>query len=161
MEQPIKCHICGETVMGSVTLRQGQNYLGDDHYRYVCENHSLSLEELKTLKRISIDQKTMEIIFRGFVFDDHLFSLSLHAQANWTGLAAMLNSGLYTEADFPFALSDMEDIQYNLTWENRWNFLNTAKMVITQAKISGTVFKQQILDAATVEELNAVIDVRS
>lgn len=160
MKQDIKCHICNEVILGSVELKQGETYLGDSHYGMVCSNHTDSFERLKEIKLSEIDSKTQELISRGFTFDERAFSLSDNAQRNWIGIAAGIASGLYTEANFPFPLSDIQNAQYDLTWENAISFLDTVKNAIGNAKVSGTILKQSVLDASDQQELDLVIDNR-
>lgn len=118
------------------------------------------LSNAKEEKIRAIDEKTSEIIARGFSFGGHQFSLSDNAQRNWIGIAAGLAIGLYTEQNFPFPLSDLSEQKYDLQWADRFAFLGNVSSIIGLNKTIGTGLKQQVLDASTVEEVNAVTDNR-
>lgn len=135
-------------------------FLGSKEMIKVSEKTNGTLEDFKEDKIQLIDEKTKQIIERGFEFDNKTFSLSDNAQRNWIGIAAGISVGLYTEANFPFPLSTIDNKQYLLSWENRFNFLGQVSQKIGLNKTIGTVLKQACLDATTIEELEAIIDTR-
>ena len=119
-----------------------------------------TLDELKKLKNIAIDERTMELIYFGFDFDGHHFSLSDRAQGNWAGMIGSIGAGLLTVANFPLTLSDTSDSKYELTWLNALLFCGTAVATVKNRKGSGSDLKQLVNQCSTTEELNAIIDDR-
>lgn len=126
----------------------------------VSEEFVGTLEDIKNEKIQIIDEKTRQIIDRGFTFGGQTFSLSDNAQRNWIGIASGIAVGLYTAANFPFPLSTIDNKKYLLTWENRFNFLGQVSYVIGLNKTIGTELKQACMDATTIEELDAIVDTR-
>lgn len=133
---------------------------GSDEMIKVSEDLIGTLEDRKLLKINSIDSKTQEIIYRGFEYSGLMFSLSDNAQRNWIGIAAGIAVGLYKEGNFPFPVSSIDDQQYNLKWDERFNFLGMVSYTIGLNKTKGTKLKQDCIDARTQEELDLIVDER-
>lgn len=108
----------------------------------------------------AIDARTREIINNGFTFDNHLFSLSANAQLSWNQLLSAVTGGVLVAADFPFKVSDKADVLYDLSWVDRTLFFKGAAEVIANAKISGSLLKQTVLDAIDVAGVDLVVDNR-
>lgn len=122
--------------------------------------YSPSLEESKILKNISIDQRTMELIYSGFEFDGRHFSLSDKAQGNWAGMIGGIGAGILVEGDFPLTLSDMSDNKYLLSWENALLFCAKAVSTIKNHKKSGSDLKELVNQCITVKQISEIIDNR-
>jgi hypothetical protein len=128
------------------------------------ENNTLvgnDLEYYKNRKMDMIDEKTHEILNKGFEFDNNTFSLSQNAQLNWTGLQTAVNSGLLIESDFPYPITTAGDIIYDLSWANLTAFTGTVLQTVQNELHAGRMLKKQIADAVTKEEVDAVVDGRA
>jgi hypothetical protein len=119
------------------------------------ESMTINIDELKIDIYNKIDDKTMEIISRGFIFDGCVFSLSAQAQMNWTNLK--VNSALFT---YPVSLATLNNDLYSLSQSNVLPFYIAGMIAVKNAKTSGQNLKKQIFDATTLNELNLVQDLR-
>lgn len=142
------CYIYGTSIVNEITLDT------------VITNHEeVSLEEYKELRYIEIDNKTVELINEGFIFDTHTFSLSYAAQLNWTNIKAnadMLNAGGF----FPITVSTSNNEQYSLTYANMIPFWMAGFGVVSTVYKSGSDLKVVIKACATKEEVDLIIDNR-
>lgn len=120
------------------------------------------LDTAKANKRAEIDARTAELIGAGFDYDNGSetlhFSCSLAAQANMTAV--------YEDRDllsFPFQYSvDMPDqASYDIASKTELEAIAQAMKAHKIAYIrSGHTLVQQVLDAATVSEVSAIVDSR-
>lgn len=119
-----------------------------------------NFESVKSKKLLAIDTKTRELISNGFVFDDVTFSLSDKAQFNWNALQASVANGLLTEDDFPYAVTTKDDDTYEIAWADFLTFIGTGLTTVGTHMATGRALKKQVLEATTIEEINAVVDER-
>ena len=126
----------------------------------IIENHiAFDLSELKESRFNEIDEKTFEIISAGFTFDGNLFSLSAHAQTNWTNIHS--NKEVFNAiGSFPMEISTKDSNIYVLNYDDVLAFWSAGMVAVkTPYNIRGNL-KKLIFDAATIEEVNLVIDNR-
>lgn len=114
----------------------------------------MTLDELKDIRYIEIDQRTQELIGQGFIFDARTFSMSLTAQINWSNFPS-LPDGL-----FPLSVIDISEGVYELSLANKMNFYYSALNFKNGYLQSGGVLKSEIKDCQTEAEVNAIIDNR-
>lgn len=120
-------------------------------------------EELEAYKQAAmkrIDAKTTEILSRGFQFDGHLFSLSVAAQSNWTGMQVAVSQGYLTESNFPFEIATLDNKAYKLQWEDSAAFFMAVLGSISTTLATGRHFKKVISAANTFDDVDRVIDTR-
>ena len=121
---------------------------------YVDDFQTESLEEAINFKKDLIDQKTQELIFKGFTFNNLRWSLSINAQINWNNLPQL------PEIVFPLAIQDMNGVDYDLEFSQRMDFYYTAVAVKNSHLQSGNALKKQILQLTTIEEVISFLDPR-
>lgn len=115
------------------------------------DGYFIDITELKKQLVSQIDAKSEAAIYNGFTFAGKNFSLSLSAQINWLGLSTL------PQQAFPINLSTKNDDVYVLDFANRDNFYFTALNGKNAPLQAGNILKQQITDATTIEELNAIV----
>ena len=125
----------------------------------IASHDSTGLVHFKELKIQKIDAKSEKLINDGFMFDNVRFSLSHNAQLNLIGL---YHSRDATVMQYPISYNSKDDtIVYAIsdaaTLEAIYFTAFGAKKSILDA---GTALKQQVRDATTVAEINAVHDNR-
>ena len=116
--------------------------------------------EHKLLKYEAIDAKTSALIAQGFQFptDGYMYSLSLESQANIHGVFTARNLGV----NYPIHWLNIDE-QGSVDLENAndvTEFFLTALGTIRAHKDSGTVLKDLVTAATTVEQLYAIVDDR-
>jgi hypothetical protein len=115
-----------------------------------------NLSEYKELKNSIIDKRTKELIDQGFVFDSVLFSTSETSQRNWMALDQFRN-----DLTFPFAVSTKNDGEYMIADANTTHsFTLTALGTIEYHYASGRALKQQVNEASSESEVDAIVDNR-
>ena len=114
----------------------------------------------KSKKLDSIDAKTQSIIDEGFEFDSVIFSLSLSAQQNWTGMQVAVAQGYLPEAAFPFEIATKDNQTYDLSWEMAPSFFQSVLAKISSTLASGRALKKLVNAATTQEELDSIVDNR-
>ena len=120
----------------------------------------LTLPNYKLLRFNEIDRKTGELILQGFQYpalSGNIFSFSVNAQSNLLGA--------YSAKDFltyPFGWSLKNDsfVYQIVDSAEMASFFLTALGTKKSWQDSGTVLKQEIEDAQTEAEVNAIIDNR-
>jgi hypothetical protein len=120
-------------------------------------------EELENYKQAAmnrIDAKTEEILARGFQFDGQMFSLSIAAQNNWTGMQVAVSQGYLTEANFPFEVATLDNKAYLLQWEDAPAFFMSVLRAISFTLATGRQFKKAIGAANTIQDIENVEDTR-
>lgn len=110
-----------------------------------------NIQDYKDYLNMLIDRKTEETIFSGFTFDGGLFSMSISAQINWSNLFFI------PDDMWPITLSYKDDTgTYQLTLANRQNFYGSALLHKNNALQNGTILKNTINNALTLEELQLI-----
>lgn len=111
------------------------------------------------IRKELIDKNTRDLIAKGFMHSGHKFSLSLAAQANWNRMVAKHAAGKLT---FPTdEVSTFYGARHTFTDAAAFEAFEDAYLAAIDSIIeSGRLLKEQVDAAATVEEVNAVIDTR-
>jgi hypothetical protein len=120
-----------------------------------------TLDEAKAAKIAAIDVRTEELIRRGFTFAGKRFSMSSAAQQNWGNLASGLALGMLP---FPMPVSTVDESSHILTSADDLKAFLGAYMLYqadpAQPLGSGRALKERITAAATVAEVEAIVDAR-
>ena len=125
----------------------------------ISNHNEFELDELKESRYDEIDSKTLEIISAGFTFDGNLFSLSAQAQTNWTNIHS--NKEVFNEiGSFPMEISTKDSNIYVLNYDDVLGFWSAGMVAVKTPYNIGGNLKKLIFDAATIEEVNLVIDNR-
>lgn len=148
---PTVCPIDGGHTINtdSITVVERDIKVNDGSYT------ELTLADYKTLRYNEIDSKTGVLIAAGFIFDGSTFSLSAHAQMNWSEIHS--NQASFT---FPLTLSCLNSDTYDLAAADVENFWGTAMATVKGHLDSGRVLKKQIFDAVDEAAVDAVTDNR-
>jgi len=104
-----------------------------------------------------IDERTYELIEKGFEHQGIVFSCSERAQIRYNGMLS-LSAGL----TYPLEINSLDDKQ-RLTLasaEETVAFCVAAATYVRDQVDSGTTLKQQACEATTQEELDAIVDTR-
>ena len=113
----------------------------------------------KTKKNELIDNRTKELIFKGFTFDGSKFSLSIEAQVSWLGLYTFRDMLDYSGDGYP--VTTIDDEIYMVADANKMaSFAGTGLTTIEIYKTSGRNLKAQVNSCTTIEQINAIIDDR-
>lgn len=115
---------------------------------------TLTLDEVKSLKKDQIDQKTQELIFKGFEFEGHRWSLSEYAQINWSNIP----NADYSE--FPMTMMDMDCKLYILTLDKRMDFYNKVFSIVKSIRIAGSTYVYQMMQLTTKDDVLNFVDPR-
>ena len=122
----------------------------------------LTLEQVKEAKKNVIDLKTSELISEGFQYEGKIFSLSTNAQNNWNALDTAVSTGKLVEANFPIDVSTLAgDELYELAWLSFNGFIIAGLNTVMGRLASGNALKKLVNAAATVEEVDAIVDNRT
>lgn len=114
----------------------------------------MTLDELKEIRYTEIDMRTQEIIKGGFLFDGHIFSMSITAQINWSNFLNI------PDVLFPLNVMDVSENVYICTLANRVDFYYAALNWKNEALQSGALLKGQIKACADEACVNAIVDNR-
>jgi len=114
----------------------------------------MTLEELKNIRYVEIDQRTGELIALGFLFDGHTFSMSTSAQINWSNFPNL------PDQLFPLPVMDITETLYMLDLANKTNFYLSALNYKNTQLQSGSILKGQIKACTDDACVNAIIDNR-
>lgn len=136
----------------------GSSILNENDLNDVFVSHN-PLETYKGKRYAEIDEKTKEIISRGFVFDNKTFSLSMEAQSNLTNIMASREI-MNQMGSFPLQMSTKDNSSYMLAYVDVISFWGAGVSVVKGAYNSGTILKELIKNATTIEEVNLIIDTR-
>ena len=118
----------------------------------IFKEGDFNLDDFKVSVCGLIDERTTNNIFKGFVFDGYIFSMSISAQINLSNIFN-IPDGL-----FPLPYSTKDDKLYSLTLANRQNFYLTAlgfKNTVIQA---GAALKQQTLVCTTLGQVQDILN---
>jgi hypothetical protein len=105
------------------------------------------IDGLKSALKRSIDQKTQELIFRGFEFNGKVMSMSQNAQINWTNMPNL------EESDFPMIIMSKDDEPVQLQYSDKLLIWRAARNHSKNAQLSGGILKMQIDSITTIEEV--------
>lgn len=126
----------------------------------IIEDDSLLLMSLKEARISQIDNKTQEIISRGFSFDNNRFSLSLPAQSNLTNIKA--NKEMFNSLNqFPLTISTLDNTLYQLSYANVDSFWLAGMVVVKEAYSIGGQLKNSIVNATSISEVEQIVDPRN
>lgn len=118
---------------------------------------ALAFSQKKERRLRAVDQKTQELIDAGFSFAGQTFSLSSDAQINWTNMFIAK-----TLLSFPLEISTRDSGTHTIAdGDVVTNFYATGIAAVNAHLDSGRSIKQQLIQAQTQEELDAVVDGRS
>lgn len=118
-----------------------------------------SLAFHKDLKIVQIDARTDAMIDRGFTFGGIIFSLSLKAQMRIEGMDRFRNDPL---CEYPVSWNSLDDTQH-LSIPDAATlhvFYLTAAGTLRACVDSGTALKDLVRAAATIAEVDAIVDSR-
>ncbi len=117
---------------------------------------SVRLDDLKQGKILAIDSRTQELIVQGFIFESTSFSLSSNAQMNWIRMYAGK-----TFLTFPMNVSTKNNNKHEILNEDDLSqFCLTAMNTVQSYIDSGNDLKEQVNDATSPSQLDAVFDSR-
>lgn len=112
---------------------------------------------LLTLKLI--DMKTQEIIQRGFVWNNIVFSLSIPAQSNWN---AIFSRNLAGKLSLPYAVTSENDEEYIIQDQTEFDgFIDQAVYAVGYQIYYGRQLKLYVKSLTTHEALDAFVDPRT
>lgn len=136
-----------ESLWGAVDAGHPGEYELDDN----LDNHKQYVFSV-------IDEGTDKLIDKGMTFSGSVFSLSIYAQARYV---SMLTAKQYL--GYPLEINSLDDnTSVSLTNETEVvMFCLTALAYVRDQVDSGTVLKDQVRVATTVEDLEAIVDTRS
>ena len=122
-------------------------------------NYDGELYTARALRMRNVDVRTRELLAQGFLYDGHVFSLSLEAQANWNRMIAKHAADKLT---FPTdEVSTFYGVRHSFVDAASFNAFADAYLAAVDTVIeSGRALKDQINAATTVGDVNAVIDDR-
>lgn len=115
----------------------------------------MTLQELKDIRYVEIDIRTRELISGGFTFDEHIFSMSINAQINWSNLLNI------PDGMFPLPVMSINEEVYMLALANRQNFYLSALNWKNTALQSGSVLKDQVAAMTTLGQVESFVDPRT
>ncbi len=118
-----------------------------------------SLEYYKTLKFSEIDARSRALISEGFLYDGLVFSLSTSMQAN---LATFIQMDNFSYVSYPVVLSTIDNLG-TVEIQNQGELRQFDKDAFTQVSailVPGNNIKQQVRDALTINDVNAIVDTR-
>ncbi len=119
------------------------------------------LAAIKADRIAAIDTRTAELINRGFSFAGSQFSMSEAAQRNWIALSSGLANSLLS---FPMPVSTIDESSHVLQSADALKAFLGAYLLYqadpNQPLGAGRSLKERITAAATVEEVEAVVDDR-
>lgn len=118
-----------------------------------------SLEYYKTLKFAEIDTQSGYLISQGFTYGGLIFSLSTNMQANLSTFIQMDN---FSYVDYPVVLSSLDNLSV-IEIQNQGElrqFDKDSYTAVSNILVAGNELKQDVRDALTIDDVNAVIDMR-
>ena len=121
-------------------------------------------EALRTAKIAGIDQRTAELIDKGFSFKNSeggvsRFSLSIPGQMNLTNMLMIRNSGLLVYP-VPYAAKDDTTFASLVNASAVSEFYGAAFNYLGGCRVTGTLLKVKIMECLTVAQLNLIVDTR-
>ncbi len=134
------------------------NIVGDDVVlKTESERNALDLNREKSRRFREIDVRTDDLIAAGFSYGGMTLSASIYAQARWT--AGNVERNLLT---YPITVNDLADSgTYDIVDADDFHNLYLTAIATNKYHLdTGTALKNQIRDAATMAELDAVVDDR-
>ena len=116
-----------------------------------------TIEDYKKMKYCQIDERTSQLISLGYSYGGELFSLSMNAQTN---ILALDHSRL--ELSYPIEYNTKNDESvYSIADATTVHNMYLTALATKKARLdSGTVFKTQVRDATTIQEVRDVYDNR-
>jgi hypothetical protein len=112
------------------------------------------VEELVSIKNrmiINIDTKTRGLIYQGFDFDSHHFSLSTDAQANWTRLLVMRGNGMLV---LPQIVSTSSELSYTIQDDTAFLGFIAAFATVVKTRIeSGITLRANVMNVYVSESM--------
>jgi hypothetical protein len=118
-----------------------------------------SLEHFRKIKYDQINQKSQDLIAKGFIYNSKVFSLSRYMQLNLANAVQLSNMQILT---FPLTFSTIDDtgneILSNPSMLN--SFYAIAYGTVGQILTSGGDLKQQVREATTIQAIKTVQDNR-
>jgi hypothetical protein len=118
---------------------------------------AMELPALKPMKIGAIDQRTQEVIARGFIFAGKTFSLSANAQLTLLG-----TFNARTALTYPVRWNTIDDTDtYELQDQTQVEAMYAAAVAAVRLALdSGTALKDQVRAASTSAALDAIVDTR-
>ena len=109
------------------------------------------------LKNEKLDTETRQLISNGFIFDNHIFSLSIVAQLNWQNIINMYNLEMYSDS----TISTLDSNEYTLQKKDVLLFIKTyitsLNNILSTNRTSKSEFKNSI-EVDTNNNLNIIED---
>jgi len=120
------------------------------------------LPQLKTAKENAIDKRSRELLDQGFLYKGLYYSLSESAQQNWTAMFLFTAVNIFTASDYPYMIIDKDNKNtYNLTHDESLFFFSQGLARVRNILSTGRELKDNVIEASTVAELNAIADNRT
>lgn len=105
-----------------------------------------------------IDERTKELIQKGFTYDSEIFSLSVEAQLNATGIKVASDSG---DLSYPISVSLLYGGEHTLADASEVTAYYLAGLGTKKAHLdSGRALKESVYNAVDQTEYDAIIDNR-
>jgi len=154
-----KCEISFDDVLQRVEVEFDHALTTAEHDQLTASisNHNPALERAKITASAAIDQRTMELIDEGVVFDGSTFSLSVAAQANWIGMKQALDAGIIS---LPYTVTSFEGEYVFTDYAEYITFYATGLGAIGYHTGTGRALKIAILAAVDVAAVSAITDDR-
>ena len=111
----------------------------------------------KIIKQGQIDIKSQQLVAQGFNYNNHIFSLSSSAQINW--MVLLINRAAW---QYPKKISKKDNTEYSVADVLEvGSFFATGVTRVNTILDLGRQLKLDITNAATIEEVDAIIDNRT
>jgi hypothetical protein len=119
-----------------------------------CDN----LSNLKIIKKLKIDTKTVELIMKGVTYDGQTFGMSYGDQSSWHARYNMSKASLLT---FPFEVWTQDNQPYSIPDAVTLEAMYFSGFQQVQTVLAGgRALKSQVNAATTKEQVDAVVDDR-
>jgi len=120
-----------------------------------------ALALLKATRCEEVDARTRELIAAGFAHDGKVFSLSIQAQSYWTNMF-LAREVLAAQGGFPLRANTLDDSDADdiADADEVVSFYTSAVLTVKAHLGGGTALKDAIRAAASVEEVDTIVDER-
>jgi len=117
----------------------------------------MGISELRSKAVEIVDEKTRQIIARGFSFDGNQFSLSIEAQKNFLWMYVLFLRGALLDGT---SITTMDDNAYPLRTAKMLGFFDSANNAVAFALSSGRDLKDKIVNSNDEKFLETFYDPR-
>ena len=118
-----------------------------------------ALQRAKIAKHRRIDERSDDLVDRGFLHNGKKFSMTVNAQGRAAGLRHVATD---PGISFPLQINTIDDSEtFELSTPAAFNTWHKDMMLAVRAIVdAGTVIKNQVRAATTIEEVEAIVDDR-